>query len=202
MVLAVIVLGYLLGSLPFGLILGWLVYRIDVRQHGSGNIGATNVLRLIGWKAALPVFLLDLAKGAAAVMIARYFFDAPLVYMAAGLAAMLGHSFSIFIGFKGGKAAATGVGVLGALSPWITLILLACFAIIIGLTRYVSLGSITCAALAPILFALFGFSFEYLVFALIMAILVIWRHHENVGRLLKGTESRLGQKKSGSRRES
>ncbi len=196
MSIMLILLGYLLGSLPFGYILTRLIQRTDIRQHGSGNIGATNVLRLMGWKAALPVFLLDLLKGTAAVLIARALYDAPEIYLAAGLAAMVGHSFPIFLRFKGGKAVATGIGVLLALSVWATLILIVFAVAVIASTRYVSLGSILSAAAVPVLFYFFGEPFQYILFGLLMAALVLWRHRENISRLLKGTESKLGQKVS------
>lgn len=185
---------YLIGSLPFGYIISRVFLKSDIRSQGSGNIGATNVLRVVGWKAALPVFALDLLKGFAAVIMAKSLSGQPEVYLVAGLLSMVGHSFPIFLRFKGGKAAATGIGVLIALSWQITLILAAVAAIIIGFTRYVSLASIIGSCLVPILFWMFGFDFNYIVFGLVTALLVCIRHKQNIERLIKGTESKLGSK--------
>lgn len=190
----ILIAAYLIGSLPFGYIIARIFIKTDIRSHGSGNIGATNVLRVAGWKAALPVFVLDLLKGSAAVIMAKSLSGQPEVYLVAGLLSMVGHSFPIFLRFKGGKAAATGIGVLIALSWQITVILAAVAAIIIGVTRYVSLASIIGSCLVPILFWLFGFDIYYIVFGLVTALLVCIRHKQNIERLIKGTESKLGNK--------
>ncbi|HED24041.1 MAG TPA: glycerol-3-phosphate 1-O-acyltransferase [Firmicutes bacterium] len=192
----VLIAAYLIGSIPFGYILTKLLLKTDIRKHGSGNIGATNVLRVLGWKTALPVFLLDFAKGLAAVMLAKMAADMPLLWLAAGLLAMIGHSFPVFLSFRGGKSAATGIGVVAALSGWVTLLLIIIAVFVVFLTRYVSLGSITGALAVPLLFWLFGYDKYYVIFGLCMALLVIIRHHQNIGRLLRGTESKLGQKAS------
>ncbi len=184
---------YLIGSLPFGFIISRFFIRTDIRAHGSGNIGATNVLRVIGWKAALPVFILDLSKGLASVYLAKLISGQPEVYLIAGFLSMIGHSYPVFLKFKGGKAAATGIGVLIALSWQITLILTVFAALIIGATRYVSLASISAACMVPLLFWLLGFDFPYIVFGLVTAVLVCIRHLENIKRLLNGTESKLGK---------
>jgi len=142
------------------------------------------------------VFLLDAGKGAAAVLIARALSPEAAVYpLAAGLAVLVGHSFPVFLGFRGGKGAATGVGVLIPLAGWLTLIVVFLFAAAVAATRYVSLGSIIGALSLPLLFWLFpGFSSLYVWFGAAMALLVVLRHHANIGRLLKGTESKFGQK--------
>ncbi len=189
-----LVAAYLLGSIPFGYILTKVVHKTDIRLYGSGNIGATNVLRVYGWRSALPVFILDLAKGLVAVFLARAAADLPAVYLAAGFLAMFGHSFPLYLKFKGGKAVATSIGVLLALSGWVTLIVLACFLAVVYFTRYVSLGSIISMLILPLIFPVLGFSLPYALFGLATALLVIVRHHENIGRLLKGTESKLGRK--------
>ena len=191
-----LVIAYLLGSLPFGYLMSKYFLKTDIRKHGSGNIGATNVLRVGGWKAALPVFLLDALKGFAAVYLAKYFSDLPEIFLAAGFLAMLGHSFPIFLKFKGGKAAATGVGVLAAVSGWALLILVVITVILIGTTRYVSLGSIVGSMLVPLIFLILGYDLSYIIFGIGVAILVVLRHRQNIERLLKGTESKLGSKKS------
>jgi acyl phosphate:glycerol-3-phosphate acyltransferase len=191
----VIALAYLLGSVPFGYLLARLAGKVDIRRYGSGNIGATNVMRLLGWRIALPVFLLDAAKGAVAVLIARALSPDPAFQLAAGFAALVGHSFPVFLGFKGGKGAATGIGVLIPLAGWLTLIVVFLFAAVVAATRYISLGSILGALSLPLLFWLFpGYSPVYIYFGAAMALLVILRHHANIGRLLKGTESKFGQK--------
>lgn len=192
---AVLVLAYLLGSLPFGYILSHFIQKTDIRSHGSGNIGATNVLRVMGWKAALPVFILDFAKGIAAVMIARLVSDQPAVYLTAGFLAMVGHSFSVFLKFKGGKAVATAAGVLSILSGWVTVSLLTLFILLVLVTRYVSLGSIIASMTLPVLFWLFGFDLAYIIFGLAAALLITARHHQNISKLLTGTESKIGRKK-------
>lgn len=190
----VLLLAYLAGSIPFGYILTKTLRDIDIRKHGSGNIGATNVLRVLGWRLALPVFILDMAKGFLPVMLAAALTDQPLVILSAGLLAMIGHSFPLYLKFKGGKAVATTIGVLLALSTTITLLVLGLFIIIVALTRYVSLGSMLCMLAVPVLFALFGYEPAYTYFGLAAALLVIARHHENIARLLTGRESKLGRK--------
>ncbi len=194
MIYIVLIAAYLIGSLPFGYLVSRIFQKADIRNYGSGNIGATNVLRVMGWRAALPVFLLDMLKGTAAVLIAKTVSDLPAVYLFAGFLAMVGHSFPLFLGFKGGKAAATGIGVLAAVSGMVTLSLIATAGLIIAVTRYVSLGSMIGAILVPLFFWLFGYDLPYLIFGAATALLVILRHHENIGRLLKGTESKLGKK--------
>ncbi len=190
----VLIISYLLGAVPFGYILAKAIKKVDIRRYGSGNIGATNVLRLMGWRVALPVFILDAAKGAGAVLIARAFGGQEPLQLAAALAALIGHSFPIYLGFRGGKGAATGLGVLVPLGGWVTPILLLIAGSVIAVTRYVSLGSILGALSLPLLFYLFGFGPYYIYFGAAMALLVILRHHANIARLLKGTESKLGQK--------
>ncbi len=194
MVYLIFLAAYLIGSLPFGYILTKIVHKKDIRDYGSGNIGATNVLRVYGPRSAAPVFVLDLLKGLAAVLIARAVSDLPAVYLTAGFLAMFGHSFPVYLRFRGGKAVATSIGVLIALSWPVTLIVLACFLLIVYFSRYVSLGSITSMALLPAAFWLLGFALPYIYFGLATALLVAVRHHENIGRLLKGTESKLGRK--------
>ena len=157
MIVIVLAAAYLIGSLPFGYIMSKMLLKTDIRNHGSGNIGATNVLRVAGWCYALPVFILDALKGFVAVLLARAVSDLPVVYLAAGLLAMLGHSFPLYLKFKGGKAAATGIGVLAALSGWVLLVLVVSAGIIVGITRYVSLGSIIGSILVPLTFLLLGY---------------------------------------------
>lgn len=195
-------IGYLLGAVPFGLLVGRVTKGIDLRQYGSRRTGATNALRTLGAKAAALVFLLDVTKGVAAVLVARLLFaDDPLAGWAgavAGLAAIVGHNWSVFIGFTGGRGVATSAGALGAMSP-LTLLVLA--PIVFGImwrTRYVSLGSITGGLLAPVitgLLALAGLaSVPAVAYALASGLLVTVAHADNIGRLRAGTERKIGQK--------
>ncbi len=184
---------YLLGSVPFGYILGKLFNVADIRRHGSGNIGATNVLRLLGWRAALPVLLLDAGKGTVAVLLARALGCEPAFVLAAALAVLVGHCFPIFLKFKGGKGAATGIGLLIPLSGYVCVSAVLLAVAVIALTRYVSLGSILGALSVPLLFFIYGFEPLYIIFGAAMALLVIARHHENIKRLLSGAESKFGR---------
>jgi acyl phosphate:glycerol-3-phosphate acyltransferase len=191
MVFFILLAAYLLGAIPFGYIFARLIGKTDIREHGSGNIGATNILRVMGWKVALPVFVLDLLKGFAAVFLAKAVGGQPILQLAAGMLAMLGHSFPVFIGFKGGKAAATASGVLLAISGWVTLALFASAVLVLALTGYVSLASITGSLLLPLYFWIFGFEPVYIYFGLAAALLIIVRHQANIKRLLNGNESKL-----------
>jgi len=188
---AILILAYLLGSIPFGFIFAKMFGKTDIREHGSGNIGATNVLRVMGWKLALPVFVLDLLKGFCAVFLAKALASGSLLPLIAGILVMLGHSFPLFLGFKGGKAAATAIGVLLALSGWVTLALFAAALLILAVTRYVSLASIVGSLLVPLFFWLFGFDLPHIIFGLAVAALVVFRHQANIKRLLSGTEPKL-----------
>lgn len=190
----ILIAAYLIGSLPFGYILTRAAAGTDIRSEGSGNTGATNVLRIIGWKAALPVFLLDMIKGTAAVLLARSLSDILTVPLIAGFFAMLGHSFPIYLGFRGGKAAATAIGVLAALSIPVLAALVALAGTILAVTRYVSLASILGSLSLPLLFLLFNYDLPYIMFGLAAACLVTARHHENIGRLIKGKEPKFGNK--------
>ncbi len=186
---------YIIGSIPFGFILSRLYKQIDIRSHGSGNIGATNVLRLLGWPAALLVLLLDAGKGTAAVLLARALSGNETGFvLAAALAVLVGHCFPLFLKFKGGKGAATGIGLLIPLSGYVCASAVLLAVVVIALTRYVSLGSIIGALSVPFLFLLFKFEPLYIIFGAAMALLVILRHHENIRRLIGGTESKFGQK--------
>ena len=207
---AVAVLGYLLGSIPFGVIISKLFYRVDVREYGSGKIGATNVLRTTSKKAALLVVGFDILKGAlavvfAALIVGRDFmivgdlaFGAFLAQVIAALAAMAGHIWPVFLGFKGGRGVSTFFGGLIALCPMAALFGGEIAIISAGLTKFASLGSMagavgTYAILVP-LTIMNGFPIEYLVYALIGAILIIIMHRDNIARLISGRERKLGEK--------
>lgn len=197
-------LGYLLGAVPFGLIVGRLTKGIDLREYGSHRTGATNALRTLGMRAAAAVLVLDVAKGVAAVLLARLLFiDDPLVEWAAaaaGLAAVVGHNWSAFIGFTGGRGVATSAGALGAMSIASLLILAPIVAVVMWRSRYVSLGSIVGALGAPVITALLaGFgaaTVPAIAYALASGLLVTAAHADNIGRLRAGTERRIGQKEA------
>ena len=185
------VLAYLIGSIPSGLILGKLFWHTDLRQYGSHNIGATNAWRTLGKIPGLIVFLADSFKGQAGVLLGLYLIDTPLAAVIGGLFAIIGHSFSIFLRFRGGKGVATSLGVLTMLMGNVTLLVFAVWLAIVYMTRYVSLGSVVAGFLTPILAALFSYPMEYIVFTVIAAFLVIVRHHENIKRLMNGTENKI-----------
>ena len=195
-------IGYVLGAIPFGLLIGRLTRGIDLREYGSHRTGATNALRTLGAPAAALVFVLDVTKGVAAVLIARLIFAGdPLVdwaAAAAGFAAIVGHNWSVFIGFTGGRGVATSAGALGAMSPLTIVIMVPIVFGIMWRTRYVSLGSITGGLLAPLItgtLALVGLAtVPAIVYALASGLLVIAAHADNIGRLRAGTERKIGQK--------
>lgn len=197
-------LGYLLGAIPFGLIIGRLTRGIDLREFGSHRTGATNALRTLGLPAAALVFLLDVGKGIAAVLVARLLFaDDPLVEWAAavaGFAAIIGHNWSVFIRFTGGRGVATSAGALGAMSPWTILVVAPIVVGLIWRTRYVSVGSITGGLLAPLVTVAFWLgglaSVPAIVYALAAGLLVTAAHADNIARLRAGTERRIGHREA------
>ena len=211
-VLAALLAGYLLGSIPFGWLAGQWWAGIDLREVGSGSTGATNVLRQMGKGPALIVFVLDVLKGTAAVLLAGALVQpAPLAastppggdwwVVAAGLAALAGHSWSIWLGGKGGKAVATGLGMLLGLVPAVGLACFGIFLTTLSISRIVSLSSVVAALSLPLLM-LAGFAASgeglrpaFLALAILTTVLVVWRHRANLQRLLAGTEPRLGEKR-------
>ena len=199
-VLAVI-LAYFLGAIPMGVILGKVFKGVDIREYGSGRTGAANVLRSLGIKATVFVLAFDIGKGIAAVFIGKGLGDAVYVEALAGLAAVGGHNWSVFIRFSGGRGVSTGLGGVFAMAPpWAAGALGTGF-LLIGLSRYVSVGSMsgTLFAFAAMLaLALTGNApWEYLGYAAAVTGLIIFQHRGNIGRLLKGQERRLGQKAEG-----
>lgn len=194
---AVVIGSYLIGSIPCGLILGRL-RGVDVREYGSGKTGTTNVLRTIGKKAAAVALVCDLLKGVIAVIIAKYVLGSPVGEMAAGFAAVAGHDWSIFIKFKGGRGVATSAGGLFVMAPLAGVGGIAVFVLVIALVRYVSLGSIVGAlagvAIMVALTALDQAPWEYLVYTGVVVALIVFQHRDNIGRLLSGSENKLGQK--------
>ena len=188
-------LAYVIGSIPSGLIIGKLFFNTDVRLYGSKNIGATNTYRVIGLKAALPVFFCDALKGAIGVCV--LFHLNPMYRILGGILAMVGHNWSVFLGFKGGRGVATGLGVLIALSPIVAVICFAIWGIIVYFTKLVSLGSIVAAALVPVLMYVMGESWWFVGFGALAALFVIIRHRENISRLLAGKELKVERVKKG-----
>lgn len=185
------VLAYLIGSIPSGLILGKLFWHTDLREHGSHNIGATNAWRTLGKIPGIIVFAADSIKGQAGVLLGLSLVGTPLAAVVGGLMAIVGHSFSFFLRFRGGKGVATSLGVLTMLMGNVTLIVFLLWLAIVYATRYVSLGSVVAGFLVPILAVLFAYPLEYIVFTVIAAILVIVRHRENIKRLMNGTENKI-----------
>jgi acyl phosphate:glycerol-3-phosphate acyltransferase len=200
-----LLIGYLLGSIPFGLLVARMK-GVDIRQHGSRNIGATNVWRVCGWRYGLPVFVLDVLKGLGAVVVSRWLVarfggDAAWTGIVAAMAGILGHSFPLWLGFKGGKGVATSLGVFTGLIPLPSLAALALWGIVFKATGYVSLASIVAAVSLPMFAAVAevagrGCGWPAVGFAGVAAGLVVVRHRVNIQRLRAGTENRFGRKKS------
>ena len=189
-----LVLGYLLGSIPSGWLAGRWLKGIDLRELGSGSTGATNVLRQVGKGPALVVFLIDVGKGAAAVLIARALGLGDWIQVLAGLTALAGHIWPVWLGFKGGKAVATGLGLFLGLAWPVGLASFGVFLAVFSLSRYVSLASVLAAISLPLLMAAGTDSNANLVVALVAMLLVLWRHRSNIKRLINGTEPKLSQK--------
>jgi len=201
--IVVVLLGYLIGSIPFGVIVGRLTRGIDVRDYGSGSMGMTNVIRTVGARAGALVFVADMAKGAAAVALAWLIFASDMVawgQVAGGAAAVIGHSWPVYVRFRGGRGVTTGFGALLVMSWPVGLISFAVFLAVVGLFRYMSLGSMLAGlamlvSMIPfVVFDLKPFEFEYLVFGLIIVPLILFRHRGNIRRLLAGTEPKIGQR--------
>jgi len=184
------IFGYVLGSIPFGLLFTYLAGAGDVRKIGSGNIGATNVLRTGKRWAALATLLCDAGKGGAAVLVARALYGSDMAVFA-GLGAFLGHIFPVWLGFKGGKGVATLLGVTLAIYWPVGLLCLATWAAVAALFRISSLSALVAAGLSPVYMILFG-EHLYATLALLLAVIVFVTHRENIARLLKGTEPHIG----------
>jgi acyl phosphate:glycerol-3-phosphate acyltransferase len=180
---------YLIGAIPFGLVVGKVFYGVDVRKKGSGNVGTTNVFRVLGKRAGIAVLILDMLKGFIPALIATWLFD-PWAAIFIAAAPEVGHVYSIYLKGSGGKGVATGAGIVLALVPAIFLILVLVWLAVFLITRYVSVASLTAAVLTPILTLLLAEPTPYKIAALLAAILVIWAHRGNISRLLNGTENR------------
>jgi glycerol-3-phosphate acyltransferase PlsY len=190
---------YLLGSIPTSVWIGKFFYNLDVREHGSGNAGATNTFRVLGKRAGIPVLIIDVLKGWVSVMLAIWFLspgDSPVLFenfrVLCGTAAVMGHVFPLFAGFRGGKGVATLLGVAAGMQPWAALLCIIFFVLVLLLTKYVSLGSI----LASLFYGLFLLVIDKvhhdatIIFAIMIPILVIFTHTKNIRRLIEGSESR------------
>jgi len=198
--LLLIPIAYLLGSIPSGYLAGRWLAGIDIREHGSGSTGATNVLRHVGKTPALIVFLVDVLKGSAAVLVAKQLLggDAHGWLVAAGLLALAGHIWPIWLKGKGGKAVATGLGMLLGLLPAVGLASLGIFLLVLSFSRIVSLSSVVAALALPALIWIAGYSqtTAYMGLGVLAALLVVWRHRGNIKRLLAGTEPKIGKRSS------
>lgn len=212
--LLIIAQSYLIGAIPFALIIGKQLYGVDVRTMGSGNLGSTNVYRNLGWKAGVAVQILDIAKGLVPVLLVAYFFDSQMpfenrtpfgdetvVRLIAGVCAVLGHMFSVFAGMRGGKGINTSLGMLIAIAPVELAIAAGVFAVTVGFFGYISLGSIIAAIVIPITMAIrynvfnvdiIGYK-TVVAFMIALAVLVIYAHRSNLKRLRSGTESRFAK---------
>ncbi len=191
-----IVIAYLLGAVPFGLFFSSLFSGIDVRSVGSGNIGATNVLRAAGKKAAILTLLADALKGLLPVLAVRALFQDDYMTVLTGAAAILGHNFPVYLRFKGGKGVATSFGVVLAVSPWIGLASLLTWLAAAAAWRYSSLSALIAYTLYPVLTFLFHPGSRPLgLLSLFVSGMIYYRHRDNIKRLLAGTESKIGEKK-------
>ena len=199
-ILTAVIAAYILGSIPSAVWAGRLFHGIDVREHGSGNAGATNVIRILGWKTGIPVLLIDLGKGWLAAMLPVFFnlaeSGSSLItnfQIMAGLVAIIGHIFPIFAGFRGGKGVATVFGVLLALQPLLTLTCMGVFFILFIITGIVSIASMIAGISFPVLlFYVFNAPSQiFKIFSILVAIAILITHRKNIGRLLRGEESKL-----------
>ena len=192
-----LLVSYFLGAVPTSYLLSRLFAGIDLRQHGSGNLGATNLYRVLGWNYAIPAALVDIAKGVVPVLVfAPQVSDSQLFALACGVAAIVGHVFSVFVGFKGGKGVATAAGVMLALAPIALLVSAAVWGVLVRLTGYVSLGSIVAAAVLPFAIYLLEDSrtpaLVWIAAAIAAAVIIL--HWRNIQRLIRGTENRFGRR--------
>ena len=190
--LCVCLVAYVLGSIPNGLVWGKLLWHTDLREHGSHNIRATNAWRTLGKGPGFLIFLLDFLKGALSVLFGSWLLaGAPLALVLGAIFAIVGHSCSLFLKFKGGKGVATGLGVCVVMMPLVSLIVFLVWLGIVAVTRYVSLGSCVAAALVPILAFAFGLPMEFVGFGVLAAAFIIIRHRANIQRLMHGTENKI-----------
>jgi acyl phosphate:glycerol-3-phosphate acyltransferase len=193
-----VIAAYLVGAIPMGYVVARLRGGVDIRRAGSGNIGATNVLRTLGKGPAIATLVGDIAKGFAAVSIARAADAAPVWAAAGAVLAIVGNCWPVFLKFRGGKGVATGFGAFLALAPWATAPAALVWILVVATLRYVSLGSVMACVCLPLGVAVLGYPRPYTAAAVAAAITIIYRHRENLGRLLSGSEARLGQRSASS----
>jgi glycerol-3-phosphate acyltransferase PlsY len=186
-------LAYLCGSIPFGMLIA-KTQNIDIREHGSGNIGATNVTRIIGKKLGFITLVGDVLKGWIIVFLASQWFEKPILIALAGFMVFFGHLYSIFLRFKGGKGVATGLGIFSFIMPLPTLFSSGIFVLILKLSGYVSLSSILAAISLPILGIFFKIPLPYIYLASIVGLFTLQKHHENIIRIVQGTEAKFLKK--------
>jgi glycerol-3-phosphate acyltransferase PlsY len=195
-----VLVAYLLGATPFGFLTGKMK-GIDIREHGSGNIGATNVLRVLGKPVGITVLVLDVMKGLIPVIVAKLVSDSSLVHIATAMAAIIGHNYTFWLGFKGGKGIATTGGAILPIMPWALIAAVLGWIIVLKLSRYVSLASIAAALIIPLTLVvenLITGTWEWNIFGfgMFVCLLAIWKHRSNIGRLLRGEENRFAKKTS------
>lgn len=195
MIIFFLILAYILGSIPTGVIVTKVFGTIDPRTQGSKNIGATNVFRIAGKKLGIITLAGDISKGFIPVALSKGYIESFFWIGVIALAAFLGHLYPLFLKFKGGKGIATGLGVFLALSPFPALLSLIAFALVVLKWRYVSLGSLTATALFPLFLFLFRAPLTFILFAIIIGVLIFFRHRDNIARLYSGKESKIGQPK-------
>jgi glycerol-3-phosphate acyltransferase PlsY len=183
--------GYLAGSMPWGYWMVRVFRHDDIRKHGSGNTGATNVWRTFGPRLGLPTLILDIAKGAVPVLLGRFWVGDDTVAVLAGTAAVVGHTFPLFLGLGGGKGVATATGVTFALAPYCGLVGAVAFVVVLWLFRYVSLASLAAGAASLVTAVIIEVSWPVLAFTAFAAATVLLRHRTNLGRMLHGTEPRV-----------
>jgi acyl phosphate:glycerol-3-phosphate acyltransferase len=194
MTVLLVLVSYLLGSISFGYLITKKIKGVDIRKLGSGNTGATNISRIIGLRYAVLVLILDALKGLAAILLSIYLSGETLVILLSGLAVIAGHNWPVFFAFKGGRGGATTLGVFLGLAPWATVVVFAIFILVIIITRYVSLGTIIAAISIPISLIILKYEPGYIFFGLAVCLILIWKHIPNIKRLIKGKESKWGEK--------
>ena len=204
LILSILIPAYLLGSIPTAVWTGRLFHNLDIREHGSGNAGATNVIRVLGWKTGIPVMIIDVAKGWLAAMLPVFYNISGALpgeiinyQIAAGILAIIGHVYPLFAGFRGGKGVGSTFGVLLALNPLLTLSCLGVFLAVLFISGYVSLSSMSAGVAFPLLlFTIFRTqSIVFQIFSVFIAISLIFTHRKNIQRLIKGEESKFLRKK-------
>lgn len=191
-----LLIGYLFGCFQTAYIVGKVVEKIDIRNYGSGNSGTTNAIRVLGWKFGMVTFVADIVKAILPIILVNIIFDSPIVGIYAGFGVVIGHVWPVFLGFKGGKGIASTFGVMLAIDPGIALIMLVVGSIVVLISKYVSLGSITIVIIISIcMFIFYRDTIEYIIIGLLITTITLFKHRSNIKRLLSGTENKLGHKK-------